>query len=236
MANLKDFMDHANQLSFVYPQKSFEHFMVNLKNFEEKTPPHLQKAGLSDALALDLNHLVNPIAEIIVKEARQRQTIVLDSGFVSDRLKNLPTQLVLTDSQNYLLQETVRCLECGIYRSTAVMGWNLAYDYIRQWAFNNHLADFNTELTSILNKKGQPVFDPINDFTDFMKSDAPSERTVLDILLAANKIGGNPHEDLKKHLRQRNHYAHPSDRVPTHHQVNSYIEDLIDIITRPPFK
>ena len=60
------------------------------------------------------------------------------------------------------------------------MGWNLAYDCIRDWLFSNHRANFNASLVATYQRKGQPKYEPIASYDDFFSKDAPAEREVLD--------------------------------------------------------
>jgi hypothetical protein len=170
--------------------------------------------------------------------AESRLTIALDRGGVSLKLRSLPQKLTnLNPAQTALYAETTRCLECGANRSAAVMGWNLAFDYIRQWVFDKNLIAFNGALVSNYIRKSnqQPLYAAITDYADFLKGDAPGERTVLDTCKLAGIIVGNVYEDLKGHLRKRNEYAHPSGKEPTGTQVSAYLEDLIDIVLDKPF-
>ena len=90
--------------------------------------------------------LVNTLRD----ESLEKETRVLNRADVSLRLTDVPRLLPhgrkLTLAQKTLLNETTLCLECGAYRAAAVMGWNLAYDYIRQWAFDKQLTAFNQGL------------------------------------------------------------------------------------------
>ena len=115
------------------------------------------------------------------------------------------------------------------------MGWNLAYDYIRQWVFNNHLAAFNASLTTEYTRRsGNPVYSAISEYSDFF-SGTPSERTVIDTCELANIFGEKIRDNLRFLLRRRNDYAHPTFRTPTREQTNAYVKDLLDIICDSPF-
>ncbi len=171
-------------------------------------------------------------------EAEKRQTIALETSEVSQRLRDLPLLLpgsnVLTDAQQQLMVEAIRCIECGAYRAAAVMGWNLAYDYMRQWVVdNNKLGDLNNGLTRVAHNRKQIV-----SYEDFFDKDAPSERNMIDAMAHQDSgplIGGELHDHLKQYLRYRNKYAHASEKPASAFKTNSYIEHLIDIITAAPF-
>lgn len=174
------------------------------------------------------------IKRALDEEANQRQLIELKTGDVSKMLRDLPTTLpTLTDAQKHLLDETTLCLECEAYRSAAVMGWNLAYDYIRQWVFTDQkrLADFNAELTK------NPKYATISKYEDFYdQKEPPGEFRVIECCEQANLFGGKIADEIRHYLRQRNRYAHPNNRMPTMHTTNAYIDTLIQLITAAPFK
>jgi hypothetical protein len=178
------------------------------------------------------------MSRALYSDIENRQMAELKTGDVSERLRDLPTKLALTDPQKHLLDEVVRCLECEAYRSAAVMGWNLAYDFIRQWILSaqNRLAAFNNELVKI-QRRNRQKFQPIGKYDDFFgQNPSPGEREVLDVCEDAQLIVGKLYETLCHYLRQRNELAHPNTTMPSMYQVNTYIEHLIDIITGPPFK
>jgi hypothetical protein len=240
LANLMTTLDHVG---LPYPKTNLD---ASLKEIEEMSANRYHQTGggvLPEYTAADLCKLIVVAHETITGAAESRLTIALDRGGVSTKLRSLPQQLIdlkmtnLNPAQTGLHAETTRCLECGANRSAAVMGWNMAFDYIRQWVFDNHLAPFNAALTAnyVNRRNGNPIYDPITDYADFLKSDAPGERIVLDTCNSAGIITGNVCEDLKSHLRQRNSYAHPSGKEPTAIQVNAYLEYLVDLISGRPF-
>ena len=139
----------------------------------------------------------------------------------------------LTDQQHELLNETIRCIECGAYRAGAVMGWNVAYDYIRTWLVSNKLAELNTGLA-----KAAPRRKQIAAYSDFYDKRSPDERTIITAMghqASGPIIGGETHDHLVQYLRYRNKYAHASEKAASAAKTNAYIEHLIDIITSPPF-
>lgn len=92
---------------------------------------------ITDAAARELSAAVNTIRHALEHESKSREIIVLNTGGVSPKLHHLPTKLTLNNTQQHLLDETIRCVECAAYRGAAVMGWNLAYDYIRRWMWDD---------------------------------------------------------------------------------------------------
>jgi hypothetical protein len=171
---------------------------------------------------------VSAVDKCLDHESQQRLTIVLDTSGVSSRLTGLAT-VGLTEIQQKLLDETIRCIECGIYRAAVVMGWNLTYDYIRHWVYTNRRDEFNKQITK------DSRFAAITDYAGFFDSKAPDERTFLDAIKNASILPVPPYEHLCSCLRQRNDYAHPNFKALSREQANAYIENLIAIIVAPPF-
>jgi hypothetical protein len=68
-------------------------------------------------------------------------------------------------------------LEAGANRAAVVTGWNLAYDVIRQWVFDNHLPAFNAALAKHVDQKsGNSVYKPITDYGLFFGESPESIR------------------------------------------------------------
>ena len=184
------------------------------------------------ATSIELQTAARQVCNVVYQDAKQTQTIRLKTSDVSGRLRELTNTLNLTDTQKTLLAETVRCIECEAYRAGVVMGWNLAYDYIRKWVFDKHLPAFNNVLTSRFN--GEHPND-IVEYQEFFTRKALPEFRVLYVCKEANIFGGNLHDDLCQYLRLRNNYAHPNFTTPTVYTTNAYIEHLINIISSSPF-
>ncbi len=178
--------------------------------------------------------MMAPIRDRLIAEAGTMEVVAVKSGEVSQQLRSLPAIRALNNTQQELLTETILCLEAAAYRAAIVMGWNLAYDVIRQWVFDKHLAAFNQALASYLQQRCAR-YSPIQNYEDFFKGE-PGERTVIDTCFRANiPIGGKLRDNLHQHLRRRNDYAHRSFTAPTPEQANAYIHEMIDIVTCPPF-
>ncbi len=191
---------------------------------------------MTAASRISLGASVDAISESLYHELGKRDVLFIDKVRVSKKLQEFSSSQSLTDIQKHLADETIRCLQCGTYRAAVVMGWNLVYDYIRTWIFDNHLGTFNGVLTTNYQKaNGDPQFTEIVEYDDFLKGQ-PGERVVIDVLNIASLIGGNIADDLRQYLRHRNKYAHATARLPDQDQANAYISHLIDIITEPPFK
>lgn len=201
------------------------------RSIEGQTVPGDPRTGrLTRESASHYGSLMRAIDQAVGAEATGIMLLPLDVKGVSPRLRSLSTDLMLTNIQKTLYAETVRCVECGAYRSAMVMAWNLAFDRIRQWIFDKRLGDFNADLISRYTKNGSPQYSPIADYDDFFDKGAPGERIVLDIAKAASLIGGEMYDHLCQYLRFRNNYAHPTLRTISRDQTNSAVEHLIEIM------
>lgn len=198
--------------------------------------PYSTRTGnVNEVARIQLRAYLDPIHRTLYSELSELRAIAVDSRLVSQELRKLSTDTHLTDIQSALLQETITCIECGAYRAGVVMGWNLAYDYIRQWIFDGHLTEFNAELTTrYLRKNGTACYDAIMNYDDFCTGN-PDERTVIDTCHFASLIGERLRDNLRYYLRRRNNYAHPTFTSPSAEQSNGYIKDLLDTIKGQPF-
>lgn len=192
------------------------------------------------ALSGQLGSVLTTVTAALLAEAERRKFLPIQDHLVSEKLRKLPTQATLTPTQTHLLDECIRCLECGAYRSASVMGWNLCYEYIRWWMWNDptRRAAFNAKLQAKLDKKtSTPVYPAGIVAYDEFYTIKPTlgERDVLDFMKEAGLLSG-VYDTLTARLRERNSSAHANDLVPTIYQANYYIEGLIDIITSAPFK
>jgi hypothetical protein len=70
------------------------------------------------------------------------------------------------------------------------MGWNFAYDVIRQWVFDNHVAEFNQALATYQHK-GKARYSPIQVYEDIFKGD-PGEHTVIDTFVLPPLVTNRP--------------------------------------------
>lgn len=140
---------------------------------------------------------------------------------ISQRLADLRTQLK-DPNQRSFLDETLKCLRVHAHRAAIVMGWNLAFDHLRQWVFRHHLSQFNTELTTRWMKKSKN-YDPVTNYENFPKG----EYLVLDVCEKAKLIGGHERDILFEGLRSRNRYAHPTPAVATPAIAAGFIENLL---------
>jgi len=226
--DIKEAIAELDKLGFTYPRNQFEAIG---KRLEEVARNSGEKTKTPEDAARDLRSIVDCIHDTVSSQAKERRLVLLQGTSVSAKLRELAKQGTLNTRQTYLFDETVSNLETGAYRSAIVMGWNLAYEIIREWVFDDapRLSSFNSELAKIQDKSGKPKFDPVTTYTDFYEI---GEKIVLDVCKDATLIGGNLYDDLLGYLRQRNSYAHASDSHPTVNQANALIDHLVDAIAK----
>jgi hypothetical protein len=194
------------------------------------TPPQLLEIKAS------LNSIAGQIAE---ETAKIRVVKLLDSN-VSGMLRSLDADLSLSPPQAALCQETIRCLECGAFRSGIVMGWNTIYDYIRTWIIADaaRLAEFNGRLANLRfnkgTKRGQPKHAAITNYVG-IRDLKFSERETLTHLRQLTGVNGDSVDHLIHSLNRRNKYAHATDTAITLYLANAYVEDLI-VLAEHDFK
>ncbi|MGA2066219.1 MAG: hypothetical protein ABSG86_14685 [Thermoguttaceae bacterium] len=141
---------------------------------------------------------------------------------VSQRLAGLAPKLS-DPQQKALLTETLDCLRIGANRAAIVMGWNLAFDHLRQWVCRRHLAEFNAKLTGRCEKKNRN-YDPVVDADGFPRP----EWLCLDVCREAGLLEGHELDILLDALKKRNRYAHPGSVVATAAIAAGHIEDLLE--------
>ena len=88
--------------------------------------PKLEAALVTPDL-LDVQGNIKSIQGHIVTELQKMRVVRLLEANVSHMLRSLHTDLDLSPTQSALRDETIRCLECGAFRSAIVMGWNINY-------------------------------------------------------------------------------------------------------------
>jgi hypothetical protein len=211
---------------------------TTLKAVAKMATPQSYRGRFTKAGLETRNKVAAMLSDVFDVEVTALRLAVLNQTAVSQKLRAFGTNHPLTAIQIHLRDETILCLEIEAYRAAAVMGWNLAYDYIRTWLFNNdgHRKAFNRRLLAIKNKgTGKSVYKRIVKYSDFYTAKpAPNEYKVLELMEEAGLLKGVS-EQLTHYLRERNQYAHASNFQPTADQVNHYLDNLIDIITSEHF-
>jgi hypothetical protein len=226
------------ELDLPFPEEELRKRLDALNRLTAQTANAIMPA----AHAMDLATVASGILETSDRQVQKRRFKTLDIEGVSHKLRALGTQRGKLDpTQKHLLEEAVLCIECGANRAAIVIGWQLAYDFIRRWIFNDpaRLQAFNLQLATYTNRGGSRLYHDIVDYEDFFAGKrAPGEAIVLEICTDVQPpfINGNIYDNLSLHLRKRNEFAHATDTQPSKHQANAYIDDLIDIISASPFK
>lgn len=182
-----------------------------------------------------LQPVMQAASRVLYGEADKRLTIVLKTSEVSTKLRELGNHISLNGTQQHLQEETIRCIESEAYRAGAVIGWGLAYDWIRRWVWDDsgRRGRFNAELMKWGKGQRYPnglsVYDEFYSIRPFL-----SERDVLDAMKGARLLTG-VYDKLCHYLSERNSFAHANSLVPSPHQTNHYIDSLIDLIRGAPF-
>ena len=198
--------------------------------------PYLQLTNRPTGTATaQIEAYVAPIRETIYAEVDEFSLVRTENIGVANEFSALASQLPLNATQSMLIEEAVASFRAGAFRACMVMTWNAMYDFMRQWVFDNSLADFNNALTQeFVRRNGNPVYSPIQDYDDFLTG-KPSERTVIDTCQLAGIYGERLRDELRQCLRRRNDSAHSTNRVPDATQASAYARDLLDIARGRPF-
>jgi hypothetical protein len=143
---------------------------------------------------------------------------------LTKELQDLESKVANADQRAYL-DEAIICFKNKAFRAAIVMSWNLGYDHLLRYIFNDpqRLADFNRQLQVVYQKK--PPVAAINKFDDFgfMKEDQ-----VLTVGKSATILSNSRHKVMKEKLDRRNAVAHPGGLVVNDVTAEEFIRDLID--------
>jgi hypothetical protein len=191
-----------------------------------------QTENFSEAELTQIRQRSIGMDKAIVAEVSSKYVLLLPEGVVTPSLAVFSRMPQLLYDQSALVAEVEICIHAGAYRSAIVTTWNVFYDYVRQWVFNNKLAEFNAGWAT----RYKPPKPPIAQYTDFFKptNDAPSERTFLD-LCKGPALGTTVTTPMIRLLDERNQYAHPNFKTPTLNQANRFVEDCATILDHTPF-
>jgi hypothetical protein len=196
----------------------------------ENVKDYAKDGTLSNEVCRQIKQRLIGVDNGFLKEAAKKEVLPVVEGTFTHKLVEF-AQRRLTDPQKMLVGEVEKCLQVGAFRSAVVMGWNLVYDYVRQWVFDNKLKEFNSELTSLPKSPS-----PIVAYSDFFRHDVTrQERKLLDLCRPNTILGGRVTESLIRHLDDRNDYAHANFLDPTVHQTNCFIENCLKVLNGPPF-
>ena len=223
ISNLRQMLKECGAESTLAASASLED--LKLDHFSMKVTISLDSTN-------SIRDMMTTILNCLQKETEEKLMLELLSHDVTPHLRDLPNRVDLNETQQTLHAEVCRCIETGAYRAAVVMAWNLAYDFIRQWVFDNELDKFNQTLTT---KYAQEHPNALQDYEEFFTRDRLGEYIVLHTAREAGIIGGRLFDKLVHYLRERNKYAHANSAVATKSKTNSYIECLIEIMTDSPF-
>src|SRR5262249_39192629 len=109
--------------------------------------------------------------EQLIMQSANTEVVRINRSAVSDGLRLLHKTASDPYQQEYIA-ETIRALETGACRAAIVMGWNIAFDHLRQWIFaspRKRLKAFNA-VTTTRNRKPLQVA-KYDDFFDHRERD-----------------------------------------------------------------
>ncbi|VAX38644.1 hypothetical protein MNBD_PLANCTO02-1091, partial [hydrothermal vent metagenome] len=163
--------------------------------------------GVSKKYSDEIKANIASIGPVVYSEVRDRNFVRLDHSNASKKLNSLVGKLK-DKSQEVLLSDTIRCLECGASRAAIVMGWNLVYEHVRRWVFADpeRLETFNDVLKTKYKSRNKQ-YDEISKYEGFFEL---KESMVIEICFEAKLIPKDKFQILENALKRRNHFAHPS--------------------------
>ena len=162
----------------------------------------------SYAATLETTYLGRPAARVVAQDLRAELKKITDASIL------------------LYLEETIKCFECELFRSSIVMSWCVTYGVFREWLFKNHLGAFNT-LTGAW--KDPVTISNLDDFQDLL------EARVIDTARKGKLVSMETAKTLRQLLDQRNSYAHPSNKPISPSFAETYIERVLHEIL-PTFK
>lgn len=183
---------------------------VYLTRLAKKKPPQLvkEKTGyrLTSAVRRDLDKRIggDPTQAAVAKV-----------------LADLPSKLPDLAERDFLA-EALNCYKVKAYRAAIVMAWNLAYDHLLRWIFNDpgRIAQFNAGIVAKYPKKGLVV--AVVEDADVLK-----ESEVIEIARTGKLLNKNTCQILQDKLTRRNMAGHPSRVVISQHQADDAITDVV---------
>ena len=141
---------------------------------------------------------------------------------VSSLLNDLPKKITGSDEREFL-DEALACYRVKAFRAAIVMTWNLAYDHLTSWIFDdqNRINMFNSAITKRY-PKSKVVIKKRDDFEAF------KEDEVIEVCNSSGLFSKNIIKILKEKLTKRNIAAHPSNVKVTQVQADDVITDLVN--------
>jgi hypothetical protein len=142
---------------------------------------------------------------------------------VSKLLTDLPAK-VPNIAERAFLAEALACYKAGAFRATIVMTWNLAFDHLLSWIFNDpgRLANFNASIAVRYPKRKGVSVSRAEHFEEFRESE------IIEVCNTAGLFSRNIVKILNEKLTRRNIAADPSLVHVTQHQADDVITDLVN--------
>jgi hypothetical protein len=194
---------------------------------------------ISHVASLQLSSKVHPISTRLYEETIQ-QSLILCDGQINPKLVSLLMELgrELQPHQEVLRQDLEMCLRARLYRPAIVAAWNLGYDLIRWWIFedSHRLADFNNLLSqrTANHRKGSRTIGRYDDF--FFESEAFVLENCRDASGSLSDFSDKTYRQLQRLLDDRNAFAHANYDEATEAEAKSYVDRIIRILTNTPFR
>lgn len=228
-------------LEGIVNRQPFEHvgrYMMELKQVREWLESSTSRPGGPTEVSADANRMIAQAADhlrsTIYSESQKWQTIILNQSAVSAKLRSLEARLKF-DDQKALLADTIRCLECGAPRAAIVMGWNLTYEYLRRFVFDDKDGRLKT-FNKLLEKRKRNKTDNYEPISEYEQLQDLGERFVIDLLFEAALLSKRSHQTLIHALNRRNHFAHPNMAKASDESAAGFIDDLIaNVFDNPHF-
>jgi hypothetical protein len=143
LGRMRSVVERLNAFDLPHSRKLVPKLERMLKILDERHFKEFEQfaKGLPADDAEAVSSVIGQIVDSVLGEAEDRFTCILNRTAVSDRIRQLHERLPLNETQLLLRNEVIRCMESGAYRSAIVMGWNLAYDFIRTWMAGAYLLE-----------------------------------------------------------------------------------------------
>lgn len=111
-------------------------------------------------------------------------------------------------------------------------------DVVQRWIVGNsvRLEKFNSQLALFVRKDGSRQYGDIESYDEFVTSKSPGEAVIIETCENAGLINESVAHALRHLLSVRNESVHAGRIEPSMHRTQSYMEQLVEVIGRPPFE
>jgi len=152
--------------------------------------------------------------------------IIKEKGTKKPKTITFLLKKVKNKDEKEFIEEAIKCLSVGSGRSTIIMLWCATsykiYREIERMGLNNFNKIYNKKYS---NKKNKPkLLKKIDDFEYYPDSE---------VLIISEDLGifdRTQRRILEDCLKLRNMCAHPGKYKPKEHKINSFIEDILEIV------